>query len=48
MVSVTPIVSATVCGRIRIVVTTITIWWPPIATSISENRSQTGTQDERA
>jgi hypothetical protein len=48
MITVAPVIGATVCRRVGIVKPTITIWWPPIAASIGKNGSRGGAQDERA
>ena len=48
MITVAPVIRATVCPRVGIVVATITIWWPPIATPIGKNRSRGSAQNECA
>jgi len=48
MITITPVVGATVRRGIRIVVTAVTVWLRPVATAIGKDRTHGRTQNERA
>ena len=47
MITIASVICAAVRRRVRIVVTPVTVWRPPIAAPISKNCSRGSTQDKR-
>src|SRR5207249_9563255 len=48
MITITPVIGATVRRGVGIIVLTVTVWLPPIATPIGEDRSRGCAQNECA